>query len=142
LEKAFLRMLCCVLPPARDNQRAADFLHEKVGANNRFLEWTAVRPDTLLPGDVSEYTLHEGLVNGLFAPGSTNMANVANFMCELVTNPKTWTDWKAKLPVIINAAASSVATSQPTQVAERTSRGDRPGPADQRSRSGGSGHPL
>jgi len=114
LEKAFLRMLCCVLPPARDNQRAADFLHEKVGANNRFLEWTAVRPDTLLPGDVSEYTLHEGLVNGLFAPGSTNMANVANFMCELVTNPKTWTDWKAKLPVIINAAASSVATSQPT----------------------------
>jgi hypothetical protein len=114
LEKAFLRMLCGVLPPAGDNQRAADFLHEKVGASSPFVQWTAVRPDTLLTGDVSDYTLHEGLVNGLFAPGSTNMGNVAHFMCELVTNPKTWADWKAKLPVIINAAASSVATSQPT----------------------------
>ena len=112
LEKAFLRMLCGVLPPAGDNQRAADFLHDKVGASNPFVEWTAVRPDTLLPGDVSEYTVHEGPVNGLFAPGSTNMANVAHFMCELVTNPETWADWKAKLPVIINAAASSVATGR------------------------------
>jgi hypothetical protein len=34
------------------------------------------------------------------------MANVAHFMCELLTNPKTWTDWKAKLPVIVNAAAA------------------------------------
>ena len=113
LEKVFLQMLCGVLPPARDNQRAADFLHEKVGASNPFVQWTAVRPDTLLPGDVSEYTLHEGLVNGLFAPGSTNMANIAHFMCELVTNPKTWAEWKAKLPVIINAVAASATTSQP-----------------------------
>jgi hypothetical protein len=113
LEKTFLRMLCGVLPPAGDNQRAADFLHEKVGASNPFVQWTAVRPDSLLPGDVSEYTLQEGLVNGLFAPGSTNMANVAHFMCELVTNPKTWADWKAKLPVIINAVAASATTSQP-----------------------------
>ena len=112
LEKAFLRMLCGVLPPAGDNQRAADFLHEKIGASNPFVEWAAVRPDTLLPGNVSEYTLHEGLVNGLFAPGSTNMANVANFMCELVTNPKTWADWKAKLPVIINADAATVSISE------------------------------
>ena len=107
LERTFLRMLCAVLPPARDNQRAADFLQEEIGASNPFVEWTAVRPDTLLPGDVSEYTVHEGLVNSLFAPGSTNMANVAHFMCELVTNPKTWADWKAKLPVIINAATRS-----------------------------------
>jgi len=46
-------------------------------------------------------------VNGLFAPGSTNMANVAHVMCELVTNSKTWADWKGKLPVVVNAAASS-----------------------------------
>jgi NAD(P)-dependent dehydrogenase (short-subunit alcohol dehydrogenase family) len=114
LEKAFLRLLRCVLPPAEDNQRAADFLHEKVGASNPFVQWTVVRPDSLLPGDVSGYTLHEGLVNGLFTPGSTNMANVAHFMCELATNPKTWADWNARLPVIVNAAASSVAASQST----------------------------
>ncbi len=104
-ERAFLWVLCDLLPPAKDNQRAADFLLEKIGANNEFVQWAAVRPDSLLEGDVSEYTLHEGLVNGLFAPGSTNMANVAHFMCELVTNPRTWANWKGKLPVVVNAAS-------------------------------------
>jgi len=102
-ERAFLRVLCGVLPPAKDNQRAAEFLLAKVEPNNAFVQWTVVRPDSLLEGDVSEYTSHEGLVNSLFAPGSTNMANVAHFMCELVTNPKTWADWKGKLPVVVNA---------------------------------------
>jgi hypothetical protein len=106
-EKAFLWTLCRVLPPAQDNQRAADFLLEKIGPNNAFVQWVAVRPDSLLPGDVSAYTSHEGLVNGLFAPGSTNMANVAHFMCELVTNPKTWADWKGKLPVVVNVSSKS-----------------------------------
>lgn len=101
-ERAFLRMLCAVLPPAGDNQRAADFLIEEIGPENPFVQWAAVRPDTLLPGDVSEYALSEGLVNSLFAPGKTHMANVAHFMCELATDPKTWADWKSKLPVIVN----------------------------------------
>lgn len=107
-ERAFLWMLCGVLPPAKDNQRAADFLLEKIGPNNAFVQWAVVRPDSLIEGEVSEYTSHEGLVNSLFAPGSTNMANAAHFMCELATNPKTWADWKGKLPVVVNAAASSV----------------------------------
>jgi len=112
-EKAYLWMLCGVLPPAKDNQRAADFLIEKIGPNNAFVQWAVVRPDSLLEGDVSEYTLHEGLVNSLFAPGRTNMANVAHFMCDLVTDPKTWADWKSKLPVIVNTAASNVTTANP-----------------------------
>ena len=110
LEKAFLVMLCAAFPPPRDNQQAADFLQKEIGASNPFVEWTAVRPDTLLPGDISEYTVHEGLMNSLFAPGKTSMANVAHFMCELVTNPKTWANWKAKLPVIVNAASPSTTT--------------------------------
>jgi nucleoside-diphosphate-sugar epimerase len=113
-EKAFVWTLRGVLPPAKDNQRAADFLHETIGASSPFVEWTAVRPDTLLEGDASEYTLHEGLVSSLFAPDSTRRANVAHFMCELVTNPKAWEDWKAKLPVIIDAKASNVTASKPT----------------------------
>ncbi len=109
-ERALLWILCGVLPPARDNQRAADFLIEKIGPHDPFVQWAMVRPDSLREGEVSEYALHEGLVNGLFAPGSTNMANVAHFICELVTNPKTWADWKGKLPVITNAEASVVTT--------------------------------
>ena len=98
-------MLRGVLPPAKDNQRAANFLLEQIGPNNAFVEWAVVRPDSLLEGEVSEYALHEGLVNSLFAPGSTNMANVAHVICELVTNPETWAAWKSKLPVVINASS-------------------------------------
>jgi hypothetical protein len=109
-ERALLWMLCGVLPPAKDNQRAASFLLEEIGPDDAFVQWAVVRPDSLLEGEASEYALHEGLVNTLFAPGSTNMANVAHFMCELVTNPQTWADWRGKLPVITNAATSRVTT--------------------------------
>ncbi len=107
-ERAFLRMLCGVLPPAGDNQRAADFLLERVGPDDAFVQWAVVRPDSLLEGEVSEYTLHEGLVNSLLAPGRTNMTNVAHFMCELVTNPESWAEWKSRLPVIVSAAGTPV----------------------------------
>jgi nucleoside-diphosphate-sugar epimerase len=103
LEKVFLRILCGVLPPARDNQQAANVLWRDIGPANPYVEWVAVRPDTLLEGDVSQYALHEGLVNSLVAPGSSTMANVAHFMCELVATPQTWQAWKGKLPVITNA---------------------------------------
>jgi hypothetical protein len=112
-ERAFVWMLRGLIPPARDNQRAADFLREGIGSSNPFVQWAAVRPDTLREGDVSEYTLHEGLVSGLFAPDSTNMANVAHFMCELVTSPEAWEEWKGKLPVIVNAAAPSARAPKP-----------------------------
>lgn len=106
LEKAFMWMLRGMMPPARDNQHAADFLFGDIGIAHQFIQWVVVRPDTLREGDVMEYTLHEGLVNSLFAPGSTNMANVAHFMCELVVNPETWDEWQGQFPVVINAASS------------------------------------
>ncbi len=111
LERAFLRALCAVLPPAKDNQRAADFLLEEIGPDDAFVEWVVVRPDSLQEGEVTEYALHEGLVDSLFAPGKTNMANVAHFMCELVTNPETWAEWKGKLPVVTNAGASKAGSA-------------------------------
>lgn len=107
-ERTFLRVLCAVLPPADDNQRAADVLQRTIGPSHRSIEWCVVRPDTLLPDEVSAYTLHEGIVNGLFAPGSTNMANIAHFMCELVTDATAWKKWRSKLPVIVNAVEASV----------------------------------
>jgi uncharacterized protein YbjT (DUF2867 family) len=104
LERAFLWMLCRVLPPAMDNQHAADFLLEKIGAEDAFVQWVVVRPDSLREGEVSDYALHEGLVDSLFAPGKTNMANVAHFICELVTNSKAWAEWRGKLPVVVNVS--------------------------------------
>jgi len=93
-----------LVPPARDNQRAADFLHDVIEAADPYAQWVAVRPDTLKEGDVTEYALHEGLVDSLFRPGETNMANVAHFMCELATDPEVWTAWRGRLPVIVNAS--------------------------------------
>lgn len=101
-ERAVVGLIRALVPPAKDNQRAADFLIEQIGAANPCVEWVALRPDSLLDGDVTPYTTHEGLVNSLFAPGSTNMANVAHFMCELATNDDVWNNWKSKLPVIVN----------------------------------------
>jgi nucleoside-diphosphate-sugar epimerase len=105
LERTVTWLLRGLLPPAMDNQRAADLLRVEVGTSHPFVQWTVVRPDTLLGGEVTGYALHEGLVSSLFAPGSTNMANVAHFMCELVTAPEVWEAWRGKLPVIVNAGA-------------------------------------
>jgi hypothetical protein len=105
-ERAVVWILRGVVPSAKDNQRAADFLCLGIGTANPYVQWVAVRPDTLLQGDVSEYSLHDGLVSSLFAPDSTNMANVAHFICELATNSKAWNDWKgapAGSPVPLDA---------------------------------------
>ncbi len=93
-----------LVPPARDNQRAADFLRARVGTDDPFVEWVVIRPDSLVEGDISEYELHDGIVTSLFAPDHTSMANVAHFMCELATDPSTWETWRGLMPVITNAA--------------------------------------
>jgi len=103
-ERAVLWTMRGLIPPARDNQRAADFLHDVIEAADPYAQWVAVRPDTLKEGDVTEYALHEGLVDSLFRPGETNMANVAHFMCELATDREVWAVWRGKLPVIVNAS--------------------------------------
>jgi len=103
LEKAALWMLRGLVPPSRDNQRAADFLHDVVEPADAQVQWVVVRPDSLRDGGVTDYALHEGLVHSLFRPGETTMANVAHFMCELATDPQAWAAWRGKLPVIVNA---------------------------------------
>jgi hypothetical protein len=102
MEKAFLWVLRGLVPPARDNQRAADFLHGEIGTGDPFVQWVVVRPDTLLDGGASPYSLHEHLVSSLFKPDSTSRANVASFMCDLATDAVTWERWAGRLPVIVN----------------------------------------
>jgi putative NADH-flavin reductase len=105
-ERAFLWVLRGLLPPARDNQLAADFLRESIGTGHPLVQWVVVRPDALLEGETSGYALHAGLVNSLFSPGRTTMANVAHFMCELLTDPRAWEEWKGRMPVIVDAAGA------------------------------------
>jgi nucleoside-diphosphate-sugar epimerase len=104
LDRLLLWLLRGLVPPTRDNQRAAEFLHREIGTRNPRLEWVCVRPDTLVEGDVSRYAVHESLVSGLFKPDSSSMANVAHFMCELVEDSGTWGRWAGKLPVVVNSS--------------------------------------
>ena len=106
-ERAALWALRGLVPPARDNQRAADFLHDVVEPDDSCLQWVVVRPDSLRDGDVTEYVVHEGLVDSLFRPGETDRANVAHFMCELAADAEVWAAWRGKLPVIVNAETAS-----------------------------------
>jgi hypothetical protein len=101
--RAFMAILRALVPPAKDNQDAADFLLEEVGTGSPFVQWVAVRPDTLVEGDVSQYALHESIVSSLAKPDESAMSNVAHFMCELVTDSKAWDAWQCKMPVIVNA---------------------------------------
>jgi uncharacterized protein YbjT (DUF2867 family) len=103
-ERAVLWMQRGLVPPGRDNQRAADFLHDVIEVADPYAQWAVVRPDTLKEGEVTEYALHEGVVDSLFRPGETNRANVAHFMCELATNAEVWAAWRGQLPVIVNAS--------------------------------------
>jgi uncharacterized protein YbjT (DUF2867 family) len=106
-ERAVLWLLRGLVPPARDNQAAADFLIEAVQTDGRYVEWTAVRPDSLKEGDTSPYDVREGLVDSLFRPSQTRMANVADFMCELVGDDDIWARWQGRLPVIVDQAGGA-----------------------------------
>jgi nucleoside-diphosphate-sugar epimerase len=101
-ERALLWALRAALPPAGDNQRAADFLCQTIGTADPHLEWVIVRPDTLIEGKVSRYTVHPALVSSLFKPDRSRMANVAHFLCELACEPGPWEEWKGRLPVIVD----------------------------------------
>lgn len=113
-QRAFLWGLRLVLPPSRDSQRAADYLASVVRADDRHLQWVVVRPDTLEEGDVSEYVVHDEIVSSLFRPDHTRMANVAHFMCELVTDDTTWQRWRGRMPVVVDVEASEGQQPQPS----------------------------
>lgn len=118
-ERTFTWLLRGLLPPARDNQRAADFLAHEVGADDSFVEWVVVRPDSLVDGEVSAYRNHDGIVSSLFRADGTRFANVAHSMAELATDDAAWRRWRGKMPVIVDDASRSGCRDRATERAER-----------------------
>jgi nucleoside-diphosphate-sugar epimerase len=105
LEKLVFSILRNLLPPQLDNERAADYLRKDIGNNNEIIEWSIVRPDTLINENlVSEYRLFPSPIRSpIFDAGKTSRINVGHFMAELITNDNIWEKWKGKMPVIYNA---------------------------------------
>lgn len=103
-QQCVIGLLRLLVPPLSDNEKAADYLRTQIGQNNQTIEWAALRPDSLQnENEVTEYTLHSSPTrSAIFNPGQTSRINVAHFMAELVTNEKTWNQWKGQMPVIYN----------------------------------------
>ncbi len=102
--KTVIGLLRLLLPPHPDNEKAADYLRVRIGQNNAFIEWVAVRPDSLINEEqVTAYEVHPSPVrSALFNPGKTSRINVAHFMAQLIHDNALWNKWKGQMPVIYN----------------------------------------
>jgi nucleoside-diphosphate-sugar epimerase len=103
-EKLVLGLIRLLLPPMPDNEQAAEFLRTQIGQDDRIIQWTAVRPDSLIDEkETSPLEVHPSPVrSAIFDPGKTSRINVAYFMAELIENEETWNSWKGQTPVIYN----------------------------------------
>ncbi|MBK8981128.1 MAG: NAD(P)H-binding protein [Ignavibacteria bacterium] len=103
-QKIVIGLLRLLLPPHIDNENAADYLRVNIGQKNPYIEWAAVRPDTLTDSEkVSEYFLHKSPTrSAIFNAGKSSRINVAHFMARLLTDDEMWNKWKGQMPVIYN----------------------------------------
>ena len=107
-QKCVMSLIRLLLPPHVDNEKAADYLRNKVGQNDPMIEWAAVRPDGLIDEyEVTEYDIHQSPTrSAIFDAGTTSRINVADFMAKLINNDSTWKTWRGQMPVIYNKAAA------------------------------------
>ena len=93
-----------LIPPHKDNEDAAEYLQNHVTESNEKIEWSVVRPDSLIDDKSNtEYRIYPSPIrSAIFDAGTTSRNNVARFMVSLVTDPTLWSQWKTKMPVIYN----------------------------------------
>ena len=103
-QKIVIGLLRMLLPPHVDNEQAADFLRKTLGPHDPNVEWSAVRPDTLINEEkVTEYEVHASPIrSAIFNPGKTSRINAAHFMADLITDDDLWEKWTGQMPVIYN----------------------------------------
>jgi len=103
-ERIIMGLIRLLVPPQSDNERAADFLRSNIGKDNQFMQWVAVRPDTLIDEDyISEYETYSSPVrSAMFNPGKTSRINVGHFMAKLLIDNDLWSKWKGQMPVVYN----------------------------------------
>lgn len=100
--KIVITLLRLLIPPHRDNEKATHYLQKKIGNTNPFVEWVAVRPDSL----INEYSPSHYHIepkptrDALFNAGKVSRINVAHFMAALADDTKLWGRWRFQTPVI------------------------------------------
>lgn len=106
-QKCVIGFLRLILPPHVDNEKASDYLRTKIGQNNQFIEWTAVRPDGLTNESVvTDYEIHPSPIrSAIFNAGKISRINVGHFMANLISDDDLWNKWKGQMPVIYNKSS-------------------------------------
>jgi hypothetical protein len=106
-QKGVIGLLRLLLPPHVDNEKAADFLRTEIGPSNPYVEWVAVRPDSLTDeAEVTPYEIYPSPTrSAIFDSGKTSRINVAHFMARLTSDTHLWDKWKGQMPVIYNTQA-------------------------------------
>jgi len=106
-QKCVIGLLRLLLPPHVDNEKAADYLRTKIGQNNQYIEWVAVRPDSLInEEEITDYEIHPSPIrSAIFDPGKTSRINVGHFMANLIQDANLWDQWKGQMPVIYNTSS-------------------------------------
>jgi nucleoside-diphosphate-sugar epimerase len=106
VERCVVGLIRLLVPPHSDNEHAAKYLLSQVGSDDAYVEWVAVRPDSLIDDDVvSKYEIHPSPTrSAILNSGKTSRINVGHFMAELMTDDAVWSEWKGKTPVIYNVA--------------------------------------
>ena len=102
-DRLLLTALRRFLPPHSDNETAAAYFHRQVGKQHPYIEWSLVRPDSLIDAEVSPYDLVASPVTDILHGRPTARANVAHFMTRLIEDKALWTAWKFRTPVIMNS---------------------------------------
>lgn len=103
-QKCVIGLLRLLLPPHVDNEKAADYLRTKIGQNNQFIEWVAVRPDGLIDEEkVTDCEIHPSPIrSAIFNAGKTSRINVGHFMANLISEDNLWKKWRGQMPVVYN----------------------------------------
>jgi len=102
-EKLLMGLIRLLLPPQPDNEQAAEYLRTNIGHNDATIEWTAVRPSSLIDEEqTSEFEIFPSPVRSILDDGQISRINVGHFMADLITNNELWNSWKGQMPVVYN----------------------------------------
>lgn len=103
VQKCLIGVLRFLLPPHADNEQAAEYLRTVIGQNNNTVEWSAVRPSSLIDEEnASEIEIYPSPTRSILNDGKISRINVGHFMADLITNQKVWNKWKGQMPVVYN----------------------------------------
>ena len=114
-QKCVIGLLRLLLPPHADNEEAADYLRTEIGQCDSAIEWTVVRPDSLIDEtETSEFTVHPSPIrSAIFDAGVTSRINVGCFMADLISDDQRWNEWKGRMPVIYNLTHETALAQNP-----------------------------